>query len=257
MNILFLMLLFLPSQLDRAQELLRAGKVEEAQLAVESALAEDPKSVNALLLHGRLAMAQSRFDAARTSFRKAVELAPESAAAQFLLGFFHYVDNDFVEALPVLERARKLAPSDARAVLFLALTYEGLAKPEKAEPLFQEALRMEAKSKRPSAETHIAYARMLFANGRLEDAQAQVSRALTVDPNSREAFYERARIHFEEGRFKECAADAERSLTLAGEGTTPRQIHFLLSRAYARLGNMARAAEHRRQFEAIPPRLIR
>jgi len=250
-------LLFLPSQLDRAQDLLRAGKVEEAQLAVEAALAENPKSVSALLLHGRLAMAQSRFDAARISFRRAVELAPESAAAQFLLGFFHYVDNDFVEALPVLERARKLAPGDARAVLFLALTYEGLAKPEKAERLFQEALRMEAKSRRPSAETHVAYARMLFANGRLKDAQAQVAHALAVDPNSREALYERARIHFEEGRFKECVSDAERSLTLTGEGTTPRQIHFLLSRAYARLGDAARSAKHRREFEAIPPRLIR
>jgi tetratricopeptide (TPR) repeat protein len=176
---------------------------------------------------------------------------------QFLLGFFHYVDNDFVQALPVLQRARKLAPADPRTALFLALTYEGLAQPAAAEELFKETLRLEAKARRPSVESFVAYARMLFAQGRLEDAGMQTAAALRIDPNSREALYEQARLDFERGQFQECVQLAEKALAGAGEGVTARQIHFLLSRAYGRLGNAEQAAEHRRQFEAIPPRLIR
>lgn len=252
-----LLLLFAQSHLERAGRLLRDQNVEAARAELDQALAEQPNSVPALTLQGRLAMAENRFDAARAAFAKAAELAPSSASAQFLLGFFHYVDNDFVKALPVLQRARKLAPDDARTALFLALTFDGLGQPEQAQALYEEALRLEVKAKRPTAETHVAYARMLFAGGLFEEAQQHVARALALDGASRDAHYEQARLHFEAGRFAECIAEAEKALQLTGTGTADRSIHFLLSRAYGRTGDRERSAAHRRQFEAIPPRLVR
>src|SRR4051812_35699482 len=147
---LMIAILFLQASLDRAQTLLREGKVSESRIALDAALKETPDSVPALMLQGRLAMAENNFDLARKSFTRAASLAPQSSSAQFLLGFFHYVDNDFTQAKPVLERARKLAPTDSRTALFLALTYEGLAQPQLAEDLFNEALR------RPSVEAHVA-----------------------------------------------------------------------------------------------------
>lgn len=253
----FVAFLLWQGSLEPAQLLLRAGKFEAAQAAVEAAVKESPQSVEALALQGRIAMARSDFDLARASFQRAAGLAPDSAGVQFLLGFFHYVDNDFVQAKPVLERARKLAPADSRTALFLALTYEGLAQPTAGEDLFRETLRLEAKARRPSVESFVAYARMLFSQGRFEEAQRLVGQALRLAPDSREALYEQARLDFERGEFGECIARALRALQANGDGVTPRQIHFLLSRAYGRLGDMGRAAEHRRQFEAIPPRLIR
>ena len=250
-----LALLLWQSSVDQVQSLLRSGKIDEAQAAIEGILQEQPRSVEALTLHGRIAMARNDFDAARESFEKAASLAPKAAGVQFLLGFFHYVDNDFVRALPVLERARKLAPGDARTALFLALTYDGLARPVEAEATFKEALRLEAK--RPNIETFVAYARMLFSQGRLDDAQAQIKRALSLDPNSREAVYEQARLDFERGSYADSIQRAQVALKLNGDGVTDRQIHHLLSRAYARTGDSQRAAEHRRHFESIPPRLIR
>ena len=252
-----LALLLLQTNLDRAQSLLREGRVSEARAAADAAVREQPESVAALMLQGRAAMAQNDFALARTALARAAALAPRSASAQFMLGFFHYVDNDFVQARPALERARKLKPDDPRTVLFLALTYEGLAEPQRAEELFQETLRVEAGAGRRSVETHIAYARMLFAGGRFEEAQAQVTHALKLDAEAREALYEQARLEFERGRFAECIAHAERALARPGDGVTERQIHFLLSRAWSRKGDSARAEFHRQRFEAIPPRLIR
>src|SRR5262245_33740028 len=117
--------LLLQSQLERAQTLLRDGKVDEARQAAAAAVSEQPESTAALTLQGRVAMAMNDFDLARTSFTRAGSLAPGNAGVQFLLGFFHYVDNDFVQALPPLERTRKLSPNDSRTALFLALTHEG------------------------------------------------------------------------------------------------------------------------------------
>ena len=255
--IALLLFVMLQPDLDRAQSLLREGKIDEAQQAVSAALQRHPDSVDALTLQGRLAMARDQFDLARRSFERAAELAPASAQVQFLLGFFHYVDNDFVRALPVLEHARKLAPHDARTALFLALTHDGLAAPADAERLFQEALRLEARAKRRTAESHVAYARMLFTAGRFAEAEAQIKQALTVEPNSREAHYEQARLDLEAGRIAGAIENGERALRLEGTGVTPRQIHFLLSRAYSQNGDHPRAGQHRAKFEAIPPRLIR
>lgn len=215
------------------------------------------QSADDLMLQGRRAMLQNDSDGACRAFQKAVELAPESSKPHFLLGFFYYVENDFVQARPSLERARQLAPKDAQAALFLALTYEGLALPVLAERMFQETIRLETTARKPNAETHTAYARFLFADGRMADAQAQVSRAMEISPNAREPHYEQARLHFERGDFTKCIAEAEQALTLQGDGVSPRQIHFLLSRAYSRSGDAERAAIHRKLFEAIPPRLVR
>lgn len=214
-------------------------------------------SAETLTRQGRQAMARNDFDAARTAFTQAVLKAPASPQARFLLGFFHYVDNDFVQAETTLRKARELAPQDPRTALFLALTLDGLARPAEAAAAFEVTLQLEAKAKRPNPETHIAYARMLFAEGRLPDAQQQVSRALTLNPRSREAHYEQARLRFEAGNFPAAIAEATLALPLPSEGTTDRQLHFLLSRAFGRLGNTAKADEHRRAFEAIPAGVVR
>jgi tetratricopeptide (TPR) repeat protein len=250
-------LLWLQSPAERAQSLLREGKLAEARAVVEAAQRGHPHSVPAQTMQGRQALAENNFDLARASFEKAAALEPNSAATQFLLGFFYYVDNDFRKAQPTLERARKLAPQDPRTALFLALTHEGLAEPDRAAELFEETFRLEARAGRQTVEAHVAYARMLFANGRLDEAQLQTTKALNLNPEAPEALYEQARIDFERGRYANCIASAERALGHGGAALTARQIHFLLSRAYSRTGDHVRAAEHRRRFEAIAPRLIR
>ena len=74
MSLVFI-LLFLQADLERAQTLLRQGKITEAQRAIESVLKDTPDSVPALTLQGRIAMAESNFDLARKSFTRAASLA--------------------------------------------------------------------------------------------------------------------------------------------------------------------------------------
>lgn len=225
--------------------------VEAIRRATES-LRDSPENLDALLLLGRAEMAQERYGEARALFARAVQHHPASARAQFLLGFCLYVDNDFRQAIPVLRQASKLNPKEANPLLYLALSHRGLAQPAEARKLFEAALRLSA-----DPEIRLAYARTLIEDGELSAARPLVLAALQSAPRSRDAHYESARLKLESGSAGLAVAEAELALQLAGSGVTDRQIHFLLTKAYAKLGDTAQAVAHRQAFEAIPPRLIR
>ena len=139
-------------------------------------------------------MAFNRFDIARAAFLKAVDLEPASAYAQFMLGFFYSFDNDFAKAAAPLETVSRLDPKDPRAFFYLALTEEGLARPDLALPLYQKTIVLETEAGKPNAETYTAYGRLLFSLGRYDESAAQVSRVLELDPKSRDGHYERGRL---------------------------------------------------------------
>ena len=239
------------SGLADAQRYLAAHQLSEAQQTIAAVLTDQPTSVPALLLQGRIGMALGDPHLAEQSFLKAVENAKGAVQPRFLLGFFYYVENDFARALPALQEARRIAPNDSRTLLFLALTLDGLARPAEAEALFQQVLR------KPTLEAHIAYARMLFANGRYADAQRQVTAASGLGPAAPEVHYEQARLSLEAGRFTEAIEHATKALGRPSEAVTERQVHFLLSRAYLGLGDKVKAEQHRQSFEALAPRMVR
>jgi tetratricopeptide (TPR) repeat protein len=244
-------------QYNRANALFQQRRFTEAGEAIERALEADPRYVPALTLRGKLAMALERNTVARESFEKAAGLAPDSAYAQFMLGFFYYLENDFRKSVPALERASRLNPADPRAVLYLALSQEGLAQPDLAIPLYRKAMELETRAGKADPETYTAYGRLLFALGRFEESARQVERVLELNPRSRDGHYERARLMLEARKFAEAAEEGEKALRSPPPGATERQIHFVLARAYAQLGRQDLYELHRRKLEESPASLRR
>lgn len=235
---------------NQANSLFQQQRYQEAEAALNASLSADPNLTPALTLKGKLAMGLNRFDVARECFEKAAKLEPSSSYVQFLLGFFHYVDNDFVRAIPALELARSLKPEDSRTYFYLALSYEGVAKPEQAAKLYVRTIELETAQRKPLPDTHVAYGRLLFSQGDLNGSAKQILRALELDPNSRDAHYERGRLHFESGEWMKAVDEGEKAFRLPGVGTTDRQIHFLLARAYSKSGNRDAADRHLALFKA-------
>ncbi len=246
-----------PENYHRANRLFERQQFSQAGEALDLAIQEDPGFVPSWTLRGKIAMAYGQFAIARAAFLQAVKLDPNSAYAQFMLGFFYYVDNNFSKAVPTLETASRLNPNNPRALLYLALSEDGLAHSGVAESLYRRTIDLETKLGQPNPETHTAYGRLLFTLNRNEESARQVSQVLQLDPHSRDGHYESGRLAFAEGNFAKAAREGERAFTETGSGTLDRQIHFLLTRAYSKLGNGELARMHRKAFEASPPTLRR
>lgn len=241
----------------RANQLFVEKKFDAALAALEQALAENPRYVPALTLRAKLAMAVARLDVARRDLLLAAEIEPASPYTQFMLGFFYYLENDFKRALPALERARELDPASSRTHFYLALSHEGLADAARAIEMYDRALALAEAARQADTDIWIAYARLLFALGEYSKCLPLIEKALSAEPTSRDAHYERGRLHFQAGEFAAAARAGERALGLASVGTMDRQIHFLLARAYTRSGDSRRAAAHLAKFHASAPALRR
>jgi tetratricopeptide (TPR) repeat protein len=241
----------------RANKLFTQGRLEQSLEAVNDALRLNPNFVPALTLRAKLSMAFNRLAEAGRDLNRAVEIEPHSAYNQFMLGFYYYLENDFKRALEPLNRSAELDEANSRTYFYLALTHEGLANASMAIQLYEKAIALDREKKTPDLDTLIAFARLLFSLGQYEKCLSLVEQALSLDSKSRDAHYERGRLYLQAGDFKNAIQHGEQALVLQSPGTTDRQIHFLLARAYARAGNQPRADEHLAKFEASAPSLRR
>jgi protein O-GlcNAc transferase len=239
----------------KANALFQKQQYEPALAAVEEALRLDAKLIPALVLKSRLAMVANRFDVARVCLQQAIAIAPDTAEHRFLLGFVHYVENDFVAALESLEHAAELKPDHADAQFYLALTFEGLGRTDDAISAYERGLKMRREEQ--LADMLVAYGRLLFKLGRFGDSEKLIDRAITAKPDLRDAQYEKGRLRFAQHDYASAIKYGRRALELPGAGTTERQIHYLLARAYIQTGQIARAESHLAKFRAAPPTLRR
>ena len=241
----------------RANQLFIQGRLEQSLEAANQVLRLNPNFVPALTLRAKLSMAFSRLAEAGRDLTRAVELEPKSGYNQFMLGFYYYLENDFKRALEPLNRSAELDEANSRTYFYLALTHEGLANASMAIQLYEKAIALDREKKTPDLDTLIAFARLLFSLGQYEKCLSLVEQALSLDAKSRDAHYERGRLYLQAGDFENAIQHGERALLLQSPGTTDRQIHFLLARAYARAGNQPQADEHLAKFEASAPSLRR
>ncbi len=236
----------------QAQAHFAGRQFEQCLTTLERALLHEPDHLPALTLKARLAMAVNRFDLAQSALETALAYHPESAATQFLYGFHFHLRNDLPRALAELEKAREMSPRDARPTLYLALTQESLGNTAEALALYREGIRLQEESGKLEAESLLGYARLLFIEGDIAGAESAVRRARTIEPNSRDPFYELARILLQKGEAAGAAGAAETALSRPATGITDRQIHYLLVKAYGQAGDTAAAKRHAAAVKSLP-----
>ncbi len=96
---------FAPHLYDYALGLVRAGRFEDAQAAVESALAADPDMVAAHELRGGLLVRQLQLPEAANEYRRALELQPDFSRAHLDLANVLAAQGDMASAIQHLRQA--------------------------------------------------------------------------------------------------------------------------------------------------------
>ncbi len=107
----------------RGSELLKQGKIDQAQIAFREALALEPDHPRVLALLGLSYFRAGAFSDARTIYEQLVARAPADASHQLNLGLVYLKVNDAERAIAALETSRALDPSAGRAVSYLGLAY--------------------------------------------------------------------------------------------------------------------------------------
>jgi Flp pilus assembly protein TadD len=107
----------------RGSDLLKQGKLDEAQKAFRAALLLDGENPRVLALLGLTHFRASQFAQARPIYEELVERAPTDASHRLNLGLVYLKLGESDKAIGSLEASRALDPSQGRAVSYLGLAY--------------------------------------------------------------------------------------------------------------------------------------
>jgi len=107
----------------RGSELLKQGKIDQAQRAFRAALEIEPENPRVLALLGLSHFRANELAEARPIYEQLVDRSPTDASHRLNLGLVYLKLNDADKAIDALEASRALDPSQGRAVSYLGLAY--------------------------------------------------------------------------------------------------------------------------------------
>jgi tetratricopeptide (TPR) repeat protein len=197
---------------------------------------------------------QTRAEAlARQLLTDAVAAAPDSASAHYNLGRV-LRRTDTAAALALWDKAMTLDPDVLLRLQIqtqIARARDTQGEAAVADAAFRDALATNRQLRRRVPESALEYVAFLRRHGRLSEAGPLVEEIVGWNPWAPEARLEHARLLADEGRWADVIVEGQFVLTHAGDRKSLlRPTHLLLSRAYHRLGEPAKAQVHRAWLES-------
>ena len=170
---------------------------------------------------------------ARTNAHKAVELAPQSALALGALGINQaWSDFDYAAAEPTLKKAVALDPSNAETLYQLADVTACLGRLDEAIGMMRKVLAMEPLN----ASFHFYTGQFLMAAGRYGGAEAELKRAIELQPTMEAAQAMLATVYIQQHHLAAAMAAAEAE-------PQPEARRWALASTYFAQGDAARGQQ--------------
>jgi tetratricopeptide (TPR) repeat protein len=121
----------------------------------------------------------ANFDAALTTYRRALEIDPYLVPALINLGNIHYARDEIAEAQALYARAIALEPEVFESHFNLGNIFHDLGRYQEAQACYREALRLNP----PFADAHFYLAVTLEKNGQSQEARAHWRAYQQIAPN--------------------------------------------------------------------------
>lgn len=229
-----------------AQDLMTAGRLDDAEALLGDVLQVDPHHAEALNALGGVALA--RKDVARASqvLAAAATAFPDDAAIVNNLGIAHQMQGRLEDAIACFERAAALTPEADAPLQSLAtarfMANDGVGARAAAEQILDRSS--------DSAEALSLLGLIAMAEGDKDGAEAHLRRALALNPNDAAALRTLSICCYDRHRFEEALHLAERARLAA-----PLDVDTLehLARCQATLGRYAEAEAVCRKVLAFAP----
>jgi|GEM_PF-1222239 len=236
---------------SRYREVLSAGWLALGELAAHEGRIDDARAAFELaerstVEHRRASTALALLDMgagrAADAVRRLQQLLAENLddlETRRLLAAALFADGRPEQAIQELEEARARSPRDPELAYSLATAHLRAGQPEAAEPLFAEVARA-----RPIPATHVLLGRTYRDAGYYDRAEAELERALELDPATPRAHFYLGTLHLLDSRraeLEEAMADFRRELEVAPDDPS---AHLYLGMALVESRRPEPAVEH-------------
>jgi predicted Zn-dependent protease len=230
---------------------LAQGRLDEASRRNAEVLAKNPRDSDALLLHGRLALARHDAPGAIADFRAILRDQPKATVANQLLADAHVANHEWPLALEALRNAVAAAPGDTSLKIELAQLLAQSGDADASIALLEETVRatpadaaarealtraylrkgdnaaaltaaQDLKTLRPDSGMG-SYLAGLAAAGQdhPEDAQKEFEHALALQPGAVDVLSALARLEFSRGRQTEAIARVKKEIARDPKAVAP------------------------------------
>lgn len=219
----------------------RENKFSDAESEYKQALADDPKSSDAITGLANIYMRGRRFPEAEAELRKLVASHPDEVAGRVQLGRVLAAEGKNDEAIAELQAGAKMAPADISVQRDLADLYAAGGKNSEAETLYRQLVSVHAQD----AELHHLLGRVLFKEKKYPEAEKEFVRTIELKPDASDAYMDLA---FVAGENKEYPLVLKALDARAKVGAESPVAYFLRASAYDNLKDVKKAVENYRLF---------
>lgn len=209
------------------------GMLEKAIAELEAVHRLDPDDADSALMLGRLYKADNQPKKAEALFEKILSDNPESRNVLVNLTQLYFDQGDYDKIISLLENVPE-GRMDPALLYLLGESYAQTRDLKKAEDAFKKAL-----DKEPDSEDiRRAYAEALMAQGKMEEARAQLQEMVKSDPQSPMGYVRLAQLDRQMGNFDDARNELEQARRLE-----PDNLEIPLQEAVLEdtLGNEAKA----------------
>lgn len=227
---------------------LEADQLEAAQTRIDGVLALDARQRDALIVQGRIRMAQSRFEEAEDAFINSIERNPTSLMPRYYLWQAYLRQGKLLQARELEEYlllARPAGDEDIETMTGYADLLAGAGYIAEAEQVLLSILRIQ---RRPMPKIMISLGHLALEKQDLAMARIYADSAIALAPGRPNGYVLRGEIYYRDGDIREATRNFEKALEI-----DPRHAKALYNLGCVMLYDLnlpAAARDHLRRAEA-------
>ena len=227
----------LPALLGEVEALMARRDYTGAVERLEEILQIEPKHAGALNILGDALCRLGRYHAAEMAFRRAIELQPARSGALLNLGTVLRWRGEFRASETALRRAIKQDRRNVEALVGLGHTLNALDCGTEATECFEKALRLQPRH----AGALCGLGWLASMDGRFEESERLLARALEADPNCSEAWAWRVELRRMTSADRDWLEGAERMLAAGVLPVEEERLRFAMGKYFNDIGNYPKA----------------
>jgi tetratricopeptide (TPR) repeat protein len=203
---------------------LERNLLDDALPALSKAVELKPENDSYVYVLGSANVGKGRLPDALELFQRLLQKHPNDALLNYAVGAVYFLQNKYTEAEASLKKSLTAQPEQIAAAYYLALTYDAVGDDDRAIPVFRDLI----KNNPEHVPSYVKLGGILVRQHQYEEAERDLERAVSLDPNSVEGHYQLGLVLRRLGKAAESETQFAESHRLESEQSAQRDLHLRL-----------------------------